>query len=282
MRQIPLLLLCLLVTACAVAEVPQTFDKHYPVQGRAELEAQIGNGSVRTRSCGGCREIHLHLEMNGSDRSRFTIEESQSGSHVRFVLKQDENHHWEWNTGKGPELTVEVPQEAALDLHSGNGTLSLAGVRGNIAMNTGNGAITIDNAGGELRLHSGNGSLTGNGLSGSLNASTGNGAMHIEGQFSRIDAHSGNGSVDVEVADGSSLQESAITTGSGSVHLRLPRATRATLRMTTGSGGIHSDLPLLTQGDVGEDRHQLNGTLNGGGPTLRVNTGSGGIRLESL
>lgn len=282
-RQIPFLLSCCFITACAVAEVPQTVDKHYPIQGRAELEAQIGNGSIKTTSCGGCRDIHIHLEMNNADRSQFHIEESQSGNHVRFVLKQDDSHHWSWNGGKGPEMTIEVPQESALDLHSGNGSVTLSGVRGDIAMNTGNGSVTISDAGGQIKLHSGNGAVTGSNLSGSLNASTGNGSMQVAGRLSHLDAHTGNGSLQIEVAGADSLRDGgSITSGSGGVTLRLDRNLHLNLQLSTGSGGIHSDLPVTTQGDMGEDRHQLNGTLNGGGASLRVNTGSGGIRVEAL
>ena len=282
-HSVPFVLSCIFVAASAAAEVPQTFDKHYPVQGRAELEAQIGNGNIQVRSCGGCRDIHVHLEMNGADRSLFHLEESQSGNHVRFVLKQDENRHWSWNTGKGPEMTVEVPQESALDLNSGNGSLSLDGVRGDIAMSTGNGSIAAGNAGGQIRLHSGNGGVNAHDLSGSLNATTGNGSIHVGGHFERIEAHTGNGSVNLEAGGPDALRNGAtITSGSGSITLRLDRGAHADVRLSTGSGGIHSDLPITTQGDYGEDRHQLNGTLNGGGSTLHVTTGSGGIRLEAL
>ncbi len=281
-RSIPFVVSCLFITACAAAEVPQTFDKHYPMQGRAELEAGIGNGSIKTTGCGTCRDIHVHLEMNNADRSTFHIEEQQSGNHVRFVLKQDEGH-WHWNGGKGPELTIEVPQQAALDLHSGNGSVVLSGVQGDIAMNTGNGSVSISDAGGQIKLHSGNGSVSGENLTGSLNASTGNGSMHVAGRFNRLDAHTGNGSLNLEAGGPDALREGAtITSGSGGVTLRLDRRAHANVELSTGSGGIHSDLPITTQGDVGEDRHQLNGTLNGGGTSLRINTGSGGIRLEAL
>ncbi len=281
-RSVPILLASFCVTAMAAAEVPQTFDKHYPMQGRAELQAEIGNGSIKARSCGSCRDIHVHLEMNDADRSRFHIEESQSGNHVRFVLKQEESHDWHWNSGRGPELMVEVPQEAALDLHSGNGSLSLAGVRGDISMNTGNGSISVNDAGGQLKLHSGNGSVSGNDLSGNLSASTGNGSMHMTGRFSRLEAHTGNGTLDLEAGGPDALHDgAAITSGSGSVTLRLDRSAHATVHLSSGSGGIHSNLPITTQGDIG-DRHDLTGTLNGGGATVRVDTGSGSVRLESL
>ncbi len=282
-RSFPVVLSCLFVTACAVAEVPQTVDKHYPVQGRAELQAEIGNGSIKTRSCGGCKDIHVHLEMNDADRSRFRIEEEQSGNHVRFVLKQNESHDWHWGGGKGPEMTVEVPQEAALDLHSGNGGLTLAGVRGDVNLNTGNGSISINDVGGQVKLHSGNGSVSGNDLTGALNASTGNGSIHLTGRFTRLEAHTGNGALDLEAGGGAdALRDgAAITSGSGSVTLRLDRKAHANVRLSTGSGGIHTDLPVTGQGDVA-DRHELNGTLNGGGATIRVNTGSGGVRLEAL
>ena len=166
------LLSCCFITASAIAEVPQTVDKHYAIQGRAELEAQIGSGSIHTRSCGGCRDIHVHLEMNGVDRSRYHLEEQQSGNHVRFVLKQDDYHGWNWTShnGKSPELTVEVPQESSLELGTGSGDVTLRGVRGSVNMHTGSGDITIDETSGALSLRTGSGGLSGKDLSGTMKA----------------------------------------------------------------------------------------------------------------
>ncbi len=277
--QIPFLLSCIFVAASAVAEVPQTVDRHYPVQGRAELEAMLGSGSIHAHSCGNCRDIHVHLEMNGADRSRYHLEEQQSGNHLRFVLKQDESHGWNWNSGKGPELTVELPQESSVDLGSGSGDLSLNGVRGSIAMHTGSGDITVGELAGALSLRSGSGELRGRSLAGTMNARTGSGDIHLDGGFTQLEAHTGSGTLDLAAGN---LQEGAtLTSGSGDVNLRLARDTRADLHASTGSGSIHSDLPVTSQGDMGE-RHTLNGTLNGGGANIRVTTGSGSIHLQAL
>ena len=279
--QIPFLLSCCFITASAIAEVPQTVDKHYAIQGRAELEAQIGSGSIHTRSCGGCRDIHVHLEMNGVDRSRYHLEEQQSGNHVRFVLKQDDNHGWNWTShnGKSPELTVEVPQESSLELGTGSGDVTLRGVRGSVNMHTGSGDITIDETSGALSLRTGSGGLSGKDLSGTMKAQSGSGDIHLAGDFSQLDARTGSGTLDLSAGN---LHDGAtLTSGSGDVNLRLARDTHANVRATTGSGDIHSDLPITTQGDVGQ-RHTLDGTLNGGGAPIRVSTGSGSIRLQAL
>ena len=277
LRSIPVVFSFLFVTACAAAEVPQTFDKHYPVQGRAELEVKIGSGNINTRSCGACHDIHLHLEMNGVDRSRYSLEEQQSGNHVRFVLKQEDSH-WSWHqhNGKSPEMTIEVPAEAMLDLTSGSGDLSLEGVHGTIGLQTGSGNIVAHGAAGALTLRTGSGDVRANALSGTLNTRSGSGDLRVEGNFSQLDAHTGSGSLNLSAGN---LQNGAnLSSGSGDVNLRLARTTHADLRVSTGSGSIHSDLPIASQGEAGE-RHNLNGTLNGGGAQIRISTGSGSVSL---
>jgi len=50
------------------------------------------------------------------------------------------------------------------------------------------------------------------------------------------------------------------------------------LDVHTSSGSIHSDLPVTVQGMVG--KHELKGTVRGGGPDVEVHTGSGDVDIR--
>jgi hypothetical protein len=50
------------------------------------------------------------------------------------------------------------------------------------------------------------------------------------------------------------------------------------LNVHTGSGSIHSDLPITVEGTFG--RHELRGSVRGGGPEVEVSTGSGDIEIR--
>jgi hypothetical protein len=50
------------------------------------------------------------------------------------------------------------------------------------------------------------------------------------------------------------------------------------LNVHTGSGTIHSDEPITVQGSFG--KHELKGTVRGGGPAVEVSTGSGDVDIK--
>ena len=91
--------------------------------------------------------------------------------------------------------------------------------------------------------------------------------------------HSGDGPVLVVVDPGSRVSDEwRLTTGDGSLTLRVPRDLRADLDATTGDGHISSDLPISMSGTI--SGHSLHGRLNGGGGALTLHTGDGSIRIE--
>lgn len=59
-----------LVAAIALAAAPfahgqsgKIFDKVYPMgSSRPNLQVVVDDSSVRTQSCGGCHEIHIHVD----------------------------------------------------------------------------------------------------------------------------------------------------------------------------------------------------------------------------
>ncbi len=66
--------------------------------------------------------------------------------------------------------------------------------------------------------------------------------------------------------------------GSGNVRLALGSSGGFNMNLHTGSGTIHSDLPITVQGTMG--KHELKGSVRGGGPEVEVSTGSGDIDIR--
>jgi DUF4097 and DUF4098 domain-containing protein YvlB len=62
------------------------------------------------------------------------------------------------------------------------------------------------------------------------------------------------------------------------VRLALSSGEGFDLNVHTGSGSIHSELPITVQGTFG--RHELKGSVRGGGPEVEVSTGSGDIEIR--
>ena len=272
------------VVLASTALAQGSWDKTYNLSGRPSLQLELDDASVQAHSCGGCRTARIHVDWKGQDPARWRVSEMQGGNGIHFELKRrQEAHSWfgsGWH-GPSPEVTVDTPAESDLAVHTGNGSVAIAGLHGTLELRTGDGSIQTDETAGSLRLHTGNGGLQVHRADGTLNGSTGDGFMMIEGRFSQVDAHTGNGSVTVSMLPGSRLQSgSSITTGDGSIALRVPRELSADLQASTGDGRVSNNLPMST--GSGNDDHHLHGLMNGGGPTLRLTSGNGSISLAGI
>ncbi|MEO6911450.1 MAG: DUF4097 family beta strand repeat-containing protein [Edaphobacter sp.] len=160
------------------------------------------------------------------------------------------------NTGSGDIQIQDVG--STLKAGSGSGSVQARGIHGSADLQTGSGDIELQQtAGGDVRAQTGSGSIRLSGLSGGLKAGTGSGDIEASGQ---------------PTADWK------LDTGSGSIQLALGASARYTLNASTGSGSIHTDQPIAMQGEI--NSHHVNGTVNGGGPTIRANTGSGDIAIQ--
>lgn len=265
------------------ASAQSNWDKSYNVSGKPSLQVEVDDASVRVRSCGGCRAVHIHVDPKGGDLSRWRITEMQGGNGIRFSMKHREEHSFFGNGwhGRSPEITVDTPTETDLDVHSGDGSLAVAGLRGAIELRTADGSVDTQETAGPLRIKTGDGSVQVHRAEGTLNAGTGDGSMTLEGRFSQVEATTGDGSVNLTLLPGSNLQSSSrVTTGDGSVSVQVPRDLHVDVQASSGDGSIRNGLPLQTASG-GNDRHNVHGTMNGGGPTLRVHTGDGSISLDA-
>ena len=275
--------LTLAVAPLAFSQSGKIFDKSYQTgSGRPDLQVLVDDSSVRVQSCGGCHEIHVHVDTRDMNLSDFKLSESQSGNLVRFSLKRPEGMHWSMGRRRQPELSISLPGEADVSLHSGDGALAIAGVSGNLEMRSGDGAISAADVHGTLHTTSGDGSMTLDRVEGVLHATTGDGSLSSSGRFTEVDARSGDGSVQITALDGSTLRDGArIQTGDGSVQLRIPRNLRADVDLRSGDGSVRCDLPLATQSSS-DGRHGVRGSLNGGGSAIHVSTGDGSIAVTGL
>ena len=238
------------------------WSKHWSVSGKPELRVSTGDASV-TVEAGDNHSIDAHLTTRGwtIGATGVRVEERQVGDRVEIEVKVP-NMHWSFGN-HSIRLEVRVPRDLIADLHTGDGSISLRGLRG------------------ALRADTGDGSIHGDDLDGALDAHTGDGSVTVAGRFDKLQLHTQDGSVEAEVKEGSRLDgDWRIQTGDGSVHVRVPKTLAADLEAHTGDGHIRFDLPTTTNG--GKDEHFSQAKLNGGGPALVVRTGDGSITVSSI
>ncbi len=303
MRKVSLavFLIALALPAMLFARSEGKFDRTLTVNGPVSLDLTTGSGNVTVRS-GGSNQVVIHGVVRSSNdwfggdaesavravESNPPIEQSGNSIRIGYNLPEDARHH------VSISYDVTVPGDTSLQAHSGSGDIGIEGLRKSAVVTTGSGDVSLRDLGPQANARTGSGTIkgqdialpftarTGSGgieadLTGSGNADveSGSGDVRLRGLKGGLRARTGSGDLTV---DGNVQSGWSLHTGSGSVRLSVGSSQGFNLYARTGSGTIHSDLPITMQGNL--NRHELKGSVHGGGPEVEVSTGSGDIELK--
>jgi hypothetical protein len=252
------LLFTTLLAAAATMQAAE-WNKTWSVGGQPELRVEAADASIEMTGEGaGTIKATLITEGYSIGYDGVQVIEHQAGDHVDIRVKEP-YHHGGWGR-RSIRLRLTVPTQLTGVVKTGDGSISLRNVRGN------------------LRVDTGDGSITGSDLGGTLSAHTGDGSMRLDGLFESLRLRTGDGSIQVHAHEGSKMTSDwDLQSGDGSIQIRLPRSFGADLQLRTGDGSIHTDLPVTVGGL--RDRREVHGKLNGGGLVLNVHTGDGSISV---
>lgn len=273
------------VLAVATPASADQWEKTFKLTGKADLRVDSNDGPIEVSSSS-APEIHVRVWTSGwrisADEVRI-LRESQEGNRVEIEVRVPRSR-WSWGFSsihREVRIEITVPQDANMDLHTGDGHIRARGVNGEIRLDTGDGNVNADDLKGNLRIHTGDGYIEGSGLDGVLDADTGDGHIRLRGRFDGLKVHTGDGSITADATGGSNMTgEWSMRTGDGSVTVRLPDGFSAELDAHTGDGTISSQLPITVSGAL--NKSSLRGNINHGGATLMVRTGDGSIRIERI
>ena len=129
-----------------------------------------------------------------------------------------------------------------------------------LALNTTNGAISIEDVQAAIRFETTNGGVSLANLGGSVKGETTNGALNIE--------------LSGKQWQGQGLD---VATTNGGIHWKLPRAYSARLFTSTNMGGIRTELPVTKTGMF---HKEVEASLGQGGATVKAVTTNGGISVD--
>lgn len=220
-------------------------------------------------------QVELAVEAHGYDIQRdLDLSITPHGDRVDIIAKT--HGQLALVARRSLHLEVRMPRDADLEVSSGDGSVDVAQVLGNVDIQTGDGSVAIVGARGTIRLRTGDGSIDGRDLDGSVEATTGDGSVTLSGRFDVLAAHTSDGSLDATATPGSRvLQPWLLQSGDGSVALGLPRGLGARIEASTGDGSVTSSIPLQQLG-----HSRVAGDINGGGLPIVVRTGDGSIHLS--
>ena len=273
---------CVDMVATGALSYVEQEEKQFTVQGRPEIRLSTFDGAIELRpwdrpdvlvvvekhalSKEGVADIEVLAEQDGS---RVTVE-----ARVRPGAR-----HFGFGVNRSARLIVSLPGTSDVQATSGDGSIDVERLSGQIELRSGDGSIRGRELSGDIRVQTGDGSIRLREVSGSLDIGTGDGSIVADGTMSALRARSGDGSISIRVESGSVPDADwNITTGDGSVTLELPEHFDAELDARTGDGrvSVHGDLSETVE----SSRRSVRGRLGTGGRALRLRTGDGSIMLR--
>lgn len=264
MRRNLLLVAVLILSGFAYAD---DWKKDYTVGASPELKVGTNDASIEVRRGGSRIEAFVQTEGYKIGPGDVHIYERQDGDRVSIDVSAPRmNFTFGWHN-RSIHITVQVPTNTKLDLHSGDGSIRVYGIQAPAQLSSGDGRIDVADFAGPLRAH------------------TNDGSIHAEGRFDDLDLSSGDGSIQLQIRAGSKMKNSwRVRTNDGSIQLHLPDDLSTDLYAHTNDGRIHMNVGgtvQMARGDDDEDRHEIRAKLNGGGMyKLNLETGDGSISIS--
>jgi DUF4097 and DUF4098 domain-containing protein YvlB len=272
------LALVLLVAGSASA-AERKLDRTFTVAPGGTLVVDADSASVRV-SGADSNQVVVHMSARGSDKELEStiLDAVQSGDEVRVSIRRREKGSlFSWRSWSSEErIEVTVPRRYAINVRTGGGGIELSGTTGPATLKTSGGDIDAKNVNGNVFLRTSGGGIHADAIRGDVDANTSGGDVRLLRIDGRIRGNTSGGSVKCSLVGAN--REVAATTSGGDIELILPRGTQGEVVATTSGGSVSSDLPL--SGSVGKEG-RLQGSLNGGGPSIRAHTSGGSISLRS-
>lgn len=289
------ILVLVLLTLCATAGNAEfRLEKRLDLApgGQLVLDTDGGRIAVRGGSTEGVRVLITSPKTNIEDRYRFTFD-AEDG---RVLIKADRKG-LSWFNWSSDSLRFEVvvPTETSIDLETSGGRIDVEGlqgtalldtsggrieiqeIRGDVDAHTSGGPIFAEDIVGNLRADTSGGSISIERVSGDVHASTSGGSVALEEIGGRTDAKSSGGSISVRFAAGNG-DGGTLSTSGGTVTAYVDPSVALDIDASTSGGRVTFDLPVEVRGTV--SKRSVQGSMNGGGPTLRMRSSGGSIRLR--
>ncbi len=258
MRRKSILLFVVLLCSFAYAD---EWKREYKVGAKPELRVDTNDARIEVRRGGPSIQVRVETDGYKIGPGDVHIYDRQDGDVVDIQVRAPRGPFVSFRN-RWIHVEIMAPENTKLNLHSGDGSLIVAGIAAPADLSTGDGHIEVSD------------------FSGPLKAKTSDGSMKIVGRFDDLNLSSGDGHITCEVQPGSKMSGRwVIRTGDGSLTLRLPNGFAADLQARTGDGHIRINLPI-TMKSSSNDGHHVEGALNGGGNLLDIQTGDGSVNID--
>src|SRR5262245_39819589 len=196
-----------LVSASACVEIsgsdfPQYLEreeKQFTVAGKPEVMLSTFDGAIQIRPGSGS-DVQVVVEKRATDKEAvdtIAVDARQDGNRITIDVKAPPHVGYLHSHHRHAKLIVTLPANADVTAKSGDGSIDVEGISGQLELRSGDGSIHGRRLEGDLLVHTGDGSIRLEGVKGTLRATTGDGSVRVTADG----APSGNW--DISTGDGS-------------------------------------------------------------------------------
>ena len=271
----------------------------FPTDAEPVFSGEVASGSwLRIRSLKGRIEVR---ETSGrtavvTAKRRFTI---RSAGEITFDVRKDgsnvtvcaiwqrttecDANSYESRSGNDRDIGlvdffVQLPRGVKLVASTGNGDVTVSNAGAEVRASSGNGEVEVRGAGGPVKASSGNGDITVEGAGGPVVANSGNGNIRVRTSRGPVSANTGNGRIDAEMATLSGNDDMEFDTGNGSITVSFPENLSARVEANVSYNGFSTDFPIQVPGRFSS--RSIRGTIGSGARTIRFSTGNGRVSIR--
>lgn len=271
----------------------------FPTDAEPVFSGEVASSSwLRIRSLKGRIEVRETAGRNAvvTARKRFSVrpageisfEVKRDGSNVTVcaiwtrTVRCDEDSY-DSRSGNDRDIGlvdffVQLPRGVKLVAATGNGDVSITNAGGEVKASSGNGEVEVRGAAGPVRVSSGNGDITVDRAGGPVVANSGNGNIRVTTARGPVSANTGNGRIDAEMAALGGDDDMEFDTGNGSITVGFPANLAARVEANVSYNGFRTDFPMQVPGRFSS--RSVRGTIGNGSRTIRFSTGNGRVTIR--
>ncbi len=259
-------------SACLCAQTEQTIRRSIPAPPNTRLVLNARNGGSIDALPGPAGTILIEVRFKSDRATRaeldrivrdFSLDVDRFGSDVHVTgLSKSGHSNWSlwsflFNGFGAPDIQykVELPAQSSANLRTSGGSISVAGLGGDVEART---------SGGSLHLVR---------IAGAVDGSTSGGNVSLEDSRGKAILRTSGGSIDV---DGALNALDAATSG-GNIRIGLASGKGFDVDARTSGGSVSCDFPVPGYGEHRES--ELHGSIAGGGPLIHLRTSGGNIHV---
>lgn len=266
----------------------KVFEHAFIADKFEKTEFDIARGDVSMSSTDGS-SVTVVIKMTIEARSQesadkafdqYKIEFTEDEGVAKAVLKEEKSR-WSWmlfwRADPVIKVGVQVPNGVNLKLASGAGDVQMADIDARLSIASGAGDVQGRNLKGNLSLATGAGDVILSDFEGKMNVATGAGDLEANGNISSFEIATGKGDASIVVTN-SDIGSCSIATGMGDIDLTLPGNTAFEIASEVGFGDITCEFEVDA---IKQEKKELRGTVNGGGPRVSMAGGFGDITIRA-